>query len=144
MPSPELSRRGFLSAATAAGLAAYAPAHAANLAEQEDAATPSTQTDATPTAGAPLNILYFQVDNLGYGELGCYGGGILRGVPTERIDAFARERLQLLNNVPEVPCTPSRSALVTGRHAIRSGGSARAYQFNDHAGDDWLREIDGD
>jgi len=36
------------------------------------------------------NIVYFHVDNLGYGELGCYGGGILRGADTRRIDQFAR------------------------------------------------------
>jgi len=67
------------------------------------------------------NIVYFQVDNLGYGELGCYGGGILRGADTRRIDQFAREGFQLLNFAPEAQCTPSRSALLTGRHAIRSG-----------------------
>jgi len=67
------------------------------------------------------NIVYFHVDNLGYGELGCYGGGILRGAHTRRIDQFAREGIQLLNYAPEAQCSPSRSALLTGRHAIRSG-----------------------
>jgi len=67
------------------------------------------------------NIIFFHVDNLGYGELGCYGGGILRGANTWRIDQFAREGFQLLNYAPEAQCTPSRSALLTGRHAIRSG-----------------------
>jgi arylsulfatase len=33
------------------------------------------------STGQPPNIIYFLVDNLGYGELGCYGGGILRGAP---------------------------------------------------------------
>jgi arylsulfatase len=61
------------------------------------------------------------VDNLGYGELGCYGGGILRGAHTRRIDQFATEGFQLLNYAPEAQCSPSRSALLTGRHAIRSG-----------------------
>jgi|HubBroStandDraft_1064217.scaffolds.fasta_scaffold2144438_1 arylsulfatase len=32
------------------------------------------------------NIVFIQMDNLGYGELGCYGGGIIRGAPTRRID----------------------------------------------------------
>ena len=62
-------------------------------------------------------------DNLGYGELGAYGGGILRGAPTQRLDALAGEGMRLLNfnfNV-EAQCTPSRSALMTGRFAIRSG-----------------------
>ena len=67
------------------------------------------------------NIVYFNVDNLGYGELGCYGGGILRGADTRRIDQFAREGFQLLNFAPEAQCTPSRTALLTGRHAIRTG-----------------------
>ena len=35
------------------------------------------------------NILFFHVDNLGMGELGCYGGGILRGADTKRMDNFA-------------------------------------------------------
>ncbi len=67
------------------------------------------------------NIIFFHVDNLGYGELGCYGGGILRGADTRRIDQFAREGFQLLNYAPEAQCTPTRSALLTGRYAIRSG-----------------------
>ena len=65
------------------------------------------------------NILFYFVDNLGYGELGCYGGGILRGADTKCIDNFAKEGLQLLNFAPESQCTPSRSALMTGRHSIR-------------------------
>jgi arylsulfatase A-like enzyme len=67
------------------------------------------------------NIVYFQVDNLGYGEPGCYGGGILRGAATPRIDHFAAEGFRLLNFAPEGQCMPSRAALLTGRHAIRTG-----------------------
>ena len=67
------------------------------------------------------NIVFFFWDNFGYGELGCYGGGILRGAPTPRIDKLASEGLRLLNHNVEAQCTPSRSALLTGRHPIRSG-----------------------
>ena len=67
------------------------------------------------------NILWFHVDNLGLGELGCYGGGKIRGADTRRIDQFARQGLQLWHYIAEPQCTPSRSALMTGRHAIRSG-----------------------
>ncbi len=70
---------------------------------------------------AKPNILFFQADNLGFGELSCYSGGPFRGIWTERIDAFAREGFRLTNYAPESQCTPSRSALLTGRHAIRSG-----------------------
>src|SRR5271166_3766135 len=67
------------------------------------------------------NIVCFLWDNFGWGELGCYGGGVLRGAPTPRIDKFAAEGLKLLNFNVESQCTPSRSALLTGRHSIRSG-----------------------
>ncbi len=40
------------------------------------------------------NILFFHVDNLGMGELGCYGGGILRGADTKRMDKFAKRGRQ--------------------------------------------------
>jgi arylsulfatase len=67
------------------------------------------------------NVVYFHVDNLGFGELGCYGGGLLRGAETKRIDAFAEQGFKLLNFAPEAQCTPSRTALLTGRYAIRTG-----------------------
>jgi arylsulfatase A-like enzyme len=76
-------------------------------------------------AGKP-NILYVLVDNLGFGELGCYGGGVLRGTPTPRIDKFAAGGMKLLNFAPETQCTPSRSALMTGRYSIRSGNQTVA------------------
>ena len=67
------------------------------------------------------NIVFFFWDNLGWGEVGCYGGGVLRGAPTPRIDQLAAEGLRLLNFNVEAQCTPSRSAVLTGRHPIRSG-----------------------
>lgn len=72
------------------------------------------------TAQQP-NIVYFLVDNLGYGEISSYNGGPLRGAETARIDALAAEGMRLLNFAPETQCTPSRSALMTGRYSIRSG-----------------------
>jgi len=67
------------------------------------------------------NIVVMMVDNLGWGELGCYGGGILRGAPTPRLDQLAQEGIRFLNFNVEPQCTPSRSAFMTGRHPIRSG-----------------------
>src|SRR6476646_10911361 len=75
---------------------------------------------AKATAVKP-NIVFILMDNLGYGEVGCYGGGILRGTTTPRIDKLATEGTRLLNFNVEAQCTPSRSALMTGRFAIRSG-----------------------
>ncbi len=67
------------------------------------------------------NIVFMLMDNLGYGELGVYGGGILRGAPTPNIDALASQGMRLLNFNVEAQCTPSRSAFITGRFSIRSG-----------------------
>lgn len=69
----------------------------------------------------PPNILLVLADNLGWGELGCYGGGVLRGAPTPRIDQLASEGLRFLNFNVESDCVPTRSALMTGRHPIRTG-----------------------
>ena len=88
------------------------------------AALAGVETD-DARAGAPPgsrpNILFMLVDNLGYGELGCYGGGATRGAPTPRIDRLAAEGLRLTNMNIEAQCTPSRSAILTGRYAVRSG-----------------------
>ena len=67
------------------------------------------------------NIVLILADNLGWGEPGCYGGGALRGAPTPRIDALARQGLLLQNFNVESDCVPTRSALMTGRHPIRTG-----------------------
>ena len=70
---------------------------------------------------AKPNIVFILMDNLGYGEVGVYGGGITRGAPTPRIDQLATEGLRLTNFNVEAQCTPSRSAIMTGRFSIRSG-----------------------
>ncbi|MDE2606311.1 MAG: arylsulfatase [Burkholderiales bacterium] len=67
------------------------------------------------------NIVLIVADNLGWGEPGCYGGGALRGAPTPRIDRLAAEGLLLQNFNVESDCVPTRSALMTGRHPIRTG-----------------------
>lgn len=67
------------------------------------------------------NIIFMLADNLGYGDLGCYGGGIIRGAPTPNIDQLAKEGKRFTNFNVESECTPSRSALMTGRYAVRSG-----------------------
>jgi arylsulfatase len=69
------------------------------------------------------NVVLVFMDNFGWGELGCYGGGILRGAATPRIDKLADEGLRLLNFNVEAQCTPSRAALMTGRYAIRTGNA---------------------
>src|SRR5580700_9440536 len=81
---------------------------------------PAAQEGELEMAGQP-NIVFFHVDNLGFGELSCYTGGPFRGATTQRIDTFADKGFRLTNYCPESQCTPTRSALMTGRHSVRSG-----------------------
>ena len=73
--------------------------------------------------GEKPNVVLVFMDNYGWGEPGVYGGGILRGAPSPRIDKLAAEGMRLLNFNVEAQCTPSRAAIMTGRYAIRTGNA---------------------
>jgi arylsulfatase len=75
---------------------------------------------AAPKSEIKPNIILVLMDNFGYGEIGVYGGGVLRGAATPNIDSIAAEGFQLTNFNVEAECTPSRSALMTGRYGIRT------------------------
>ena len=79
-----------------------------------------TQILAAPEHDSKPNIVLVLMDNFGYGEVGVYGGGVLRGAATPNIDSIAAEGFQLTNFNVEAECTPSRSALMTGRYGIRT------------------------
>jgi arylsulfatase len=83
-----------------------------------------TVAAAGPSAVAaqdPPNIVLMFPDNLGWGEVGVYGG--VRDVPTPNIDRIAHEGIRLDNFNVEYSCTVSRIALLTGRYAARAGGT---------------------
>jgi arylsulfatase len=61
------------------------------------------------------------MDNVGYGDLGIYGGGLMTGAPTPNMDRLGREGLQLLSTYSQPSCTPSRCTLLTGRLPMRHG-----------------------
>ncbi|OUS34189.1 hypothetical protein A9Q94_17265, partial [Rhodobacterales bacterium 56_14_T64] len=63
------------------------------------------------------NIIYLLVDNWGWGDIGLQGST----VPTPEIDALAAQGMRFLNFNIENQCTPTRSAIHTGRLPIRSG-----------------------
>ena len=63
------------------------------------------------------NIIYILVDNWGWGDMGLQGSTI----PTPNIDTLANQGLRLTNFNVQNQCTPTRSALHTGRLPIRSG-----------------------
>ena len=67
------------------------------------------------------NVVLMLSDNVGYGDIGAYGAGEVRGMPTPRIDSIAAQGLRLTQYLVEPGCTPSRAALMTGRYSVRSG-----------------------
>jgi arylsulfatase A-like enzyme len=76
------------------------------------------------TAQDRPNIVLMFPDNLGWGEVGAYGG--VRGNVTPRLDNMAAEGIRLTNFNVEFSCVVSRAALMTGRHAIRTGAAQPA------------------
>jgi arylsulfatase A-like enzyme len=65
------------------------------------------------------NIVLFYVDDLGYGDLGCYGA---EGVQTPNVDRLAEEGMRFTDaHCSAATSTPSRYALLTGSYAFRSG-----------------------
>jgi arylsulfatase A-like enzyme len=79
-----------------------------------------TDTNTAATGQRP-NVVFILGDNIGYGDMGPYGGGELRGYPTPNADRLAREGLRLTQFLVESTCTPSRAALMTGQYSIRNG-----------------------
>jgi arylsulfatase A len=68
---------------------------------------------------AAPNLILFLADDLGYGDLGCYGHPILQ---TPNLDAFAQQGVRLTQcYAASAVCSPSRSALLTGRTPHRNG-----------------------
>ncbi|POI34327.1 hypothetical protein CIB84_001921 [Bambusicola thoracicus] len=65
------------------------------------------------------NFVLLLADDLGIGDVGCYGNDTIR---TPNIDRLAREGVKLTQHITAAPlCTPSRAAFLTGRYPIRSG-----------------------
>ena len=80
---------------------------------QGETATRAAATPAAPAARRPNIVLIF-ADDLGYGELGCYGQ---TKIETPHIDRLARDGARFTQFYTAAPvCAPSRSALVTGQH----------------------------
>ena len=79
---------------------------------------------ASPAAPRPPNIVFILADDLGYGDLGCYGAD---RVKTPNCDRLAREGVRLTDaHSTASVCTPTRYAFMTGRYAWRQPGTGIA------------------
>jgi len=85
-------------------------------------------TVSTAHAQQKPNILLIVSDDTGYGDLGPYGGGVGRGMPTPNFDRLAAEGMTFFSFYAQPSCTPGRAAIQTGRIPNRSGMTTVAFQ----------------
>ncbi|QDU82323.1 Arylsulfatase [Polystyrenella longa] len=88
---------------------------------EQDKAVTKKMADLQKQTGKKPNILWLVVDDMGYGDPGCFGGGAAIGAATPNIDRLAREGLKLTSCYSQQTCTPTRSAILTGRLPRRTG-----------------------
>ncbi len=106
-------RRAFL---RGAATAAVASAGLVGSAEQSEVPR-RARVSKLSTGARPKNVILMICDDLGYGDLGCYGSQI----PTPNLDALAAEGMRFNRCDSAHPiCSASRAALLTGRYAARS------------------------
>ncbi len=102
MQTQNLSRRGFIKAASVFAGAML-----------------TRQWSFAETAKRKPNIIYIMADDLGYGDLGCYGN---KGAHTPNLDKMAAEGMRFTDFHSNGPvCTPTRAALLTGKYQQRVG-----------------------
>ncbi|MFC1661811.1 sulfatase [Gemmatimonadota bacterium] len=117
-----LSRRKFVTRAALGGLALSGGGVAYSLFRTPSGPPyPATYTNRVrplPSfAGERPNIVIINADDLGYGDLSCYGS---RAIETPNIDRLAREGARFTDfHTCDAVCTPSRAGLLTGRYPVR-------------------------
>ena len=126
------TRREFLRCVGCAA-SALSVAHLARVADANPAPSGAAQTKPTtkPTPAPKPNIVYILADDLGYGDLGCYGQGKLT---TPSLDTMAAEGMRFTQHYAgSTVCAPSRCVLLTGLHTghARIRGNTIALLKND-------------
>ncbi|MCP4878835.1 MAG: sulfatase-like hydrolase/transferase, partial [Gammaproteobacteria bacterium] len=71
--------------------------------------------------GRPPNIIYILIDDVSFGQMGNRAMNYVTGVKTPNINQLATEGMSLMRMYTEPSCTPTRAAMLTGRHPVRMG-----------------------
>ena len=87
----------------------------------QDAAAAAKLAALQARTGKKPNIVILLVDDMGYGDPGAFGGGEAIGAATPNMDRLAADGLKLTSTYSQQTCTPTRSAILTGRLPVRTG-----------------------
>jgi arylsulfatase A-like enzyme len=71
--------------------------------------------------GQRPNILYILIDDVSFGQMGNRAMNYVTGISTPKINKLAEEGVSLMRMYTEPSCTPTRAAMLTGRHPVRTG-----------------------
>lgn len=88
---------------------------------QQKAAAAKKLADLQKKSGKKPNILIYIMDDVGWGDPGCFGGGAAIGAPTPTMDRLAQQGLMLTSSYAQPSCSPTRATVLTGRLPIRHG-----------------------
>src|SRR5262249_4770932 len=88
---------------------------------EQVAAAKKKLADYKQRRGRLPNFLVFLMDDVGWGDFGCYGGAAACGAPPPAFDRVAAQGLRLTSCYSEPTCSPSRATLLTGRLPCRHG-----------------------
>jgi arylsulfatase len=84
------------------------------------AATTATFAAGEAAAANRPNVVVIMTDDVGWGDLGSYGGGVTRSAPTPHLDRLAAEGTRFTTWYGQASCTAGRASFITGRVPIRS------------------------
>jgi hypothetical protein len=92
-----------------------------NWAEQDKRIDERLQEIRSKNGGKPPNILYVLIDDVSFGQMGNRTLNYVTGIETPNINQLASDGLSLMRMYTEPSCTPTRTAMLTGRHPVRAG-----------------------
>ncbi len=94
--------------------------HGNKWAQEDEAIAAKLEEVRNANGGKRPNIVFVLIDDVGFGEMGDPVLNHVRGYTTPNINAFARQSLTFSRMYSEPTCTPTRTALLTGRLPVRS------------------------
>lgn len=107
----------------------------------QDAAAAAKLAEFEARTGKKPNIVILLIDDMGYGDPGAFGGGEAIGAATPNMDRLAAQGLKLTSTYAQQTCTPTRSAILTGRLPVRTGLTRPILKGDKLTANPWADEI---